>query len=84
MDFIPYIGLIANVFEYFTDAPPATEAWTISAIATAGSFGAARAILMLSVWDDVVNATATKWDNVILKALRQILSVLAVKPGKKK
>lgn len=84
MDFIPYIGIIANLYQqFFGDSAPAVSEWAISGGSTVATLAAARAILMLSFWDDVVRRTANTWDDLVLKALRQILAALAVK-GKKK
>ena len=83
MDFIPWIGMIVNATQsLFGDSAPDTAAWTISGGSTVASFAAARAILTLSFWDDVVAATATRRDDWILKGLRQILAVLAAKRAK--
>lgn len=84
IDLIPWIGTIVNTAQsIFGESAPDATAWTASTISTVGSFGVARALLMLPVWDDVVKKTKTPWDNILLRVARQVLSVFAVKRGKK-
>lgn len=85
MDLIPYIGMAVNAGQAtIGDVAPTVTEWTASAGSTIASFAMARSILMLAVWDEIVDRTATKWDDYALKAARQVLSILAVKPAPKK
>ena len=85
MELIPYIGMIINAFQATAgDVAPTVVEWSFAAGSTVASFVVARSILMLSVWDEIVDRTENKWDDLLLKGIRQVLAVLAVKPAKKR
>ncbi len=85
MELIPYIGMIINAFQATAgDVAPTVIEWSFAAGSTVTAFVVARSILMLSVWDEIVDRTENKWDDLLLKGIRQVLAVLAVKPAKKR
>ncbi len=84
-DLIPYIGMAVNAFgEVGGDVAPTMIEWGASAGSTVAGFALARVVLKLPIWDEIVERTATKWDDYALKAARKVLVVLAVKPSKKR
>ena len=84
MALIPYIGVVVNAFgQTAGEVAPTVADWVASGGSTVAGFALARGILKLPIWDKIVDRTATKWDDYVLKALRKVLVVLAVKPSKK-
>lgn len=84
LDLIPYVGIIANLVQAAGgEAVPDAQSWAVSGGSTAAAWAAARAILALQVWDAVVDRTDTEWDNLLLRAARAVLAVLAAKPSER-